>query len=118
MSVISDAFQSGGPGMIPTAICGVLLLGAAILYAVRPEKRYVPLMLSMGVMTLMAGCLGFVTGVIKSIDAMGKTDADIRLSVVGTGESLNNVALALGLMLVASLAASIGAARLARSSPA
>ena len=40
MSMISDAFQSGGPGMIPTAICGVLLLGAAVLYAVRPTRGY------------------------------------------------------------------------------
>jgi hypothetical protein len=117
MSWLSDAFAQGGPGMIPTAIFGLLLVGVSLLYAVRPEKRFVPLLVSTTALTLVAGAFGFVSGVIKSIAAMGET-TDLRFPILGTGESLNNVALALGLIFAAMLATSIGALRHARRSPA
>jgi len=114
MQTLLESFQMGGPGMIPTAVAGLILILVSGLYAIRPERRYVPLLVSLSALTLVAGGLGFVTGVIKSISAMGRFDADIKLSVLGTGESLNNVALALGFVLLAMIATSLGALRLAR----
>lgn len=113
MDTLLLSFREGGPGMIPTALAGLVLVAVSFVYAARPERRFVPLLVSLSAVTVVAGGFGFVTGVIKSISAMGRHDADIRLSVLGTGESLHNVALALGLLLLAMLATSVGAVRLA-----
>ena len=115
MESFSSAMKAGGPGMIPTLIVGILLVGVALVYAVRPGRRFVPLLVSLSVLTLVSGALGFVMGVIKSIEAVGETGADARLSLIGTGESLNNVALALALIMGAAIATSVGALRQGRS---
>lgn len=110
-----DMFKMGGWGMLPTLICGVLTVGAALRYAAKPERRFVPLQISLGVLTMMAGGLGFVTGLIKSFSAMGGVTADQRwLWMIGTSESLHNVALALALLTLAAIASSVGSLRLAQ----
>jgi hypothetical protein len=107
-----DSMHQGGPGMIPTLLFGVLLVAAAAKYALRPEKRFVPLMISLGLMTLFAGSLGFVSGMIKSCSAIGTAPPDERyVTVIGLGESLNNIALALALCLLAAMATAVGALR-------
>src|SRR5262249_53909638 len=65
-----EAFRLGGWGMFPTLIFGVLMIAATVRYAVRPERRFVPLQVTLGLLTLAAGCLGFVTGMIKTFLAM------------------------------------------------
>lgn len=112
---MGEAFKMGGWGMIPTTFFGLLLIGVAIRYAVSPERRFVPLQLSLGILTLTTGGLGFVTGMIKSFMAMGDVGPDKRwLWMLGIGESLHNLALALGLVALGGIAASIGASRIAR----
>ena len=94
---MADAFKNGGWGMIPTALFGVLLVLAALRYASRPEQRFVPVQVSLGLLTLASGGLGFVTGLIKSFQAMAEMPDDKRwIWLVGLGEALNNVALAFG----------------------
>jgi len=111
-----EAFRNGGWGMIPTTIFGLLLVAASIRYSMSPEKRFVPLQISLGIMTISCGALGFVTGVMKSFSFMGNAAPDDRwIWTLGVGESLNNLALALGLVTLATLAASIGAYRFAQS---
>jgi hypothetical protein len=113
--IMGDAFRNGGFGMYPTTIFGLLLVAAAIRYALTPERRFVPLQLSLGVLTLASGGLGFVSGLIKSVSAIGGVAAEQRwIWVVGMGEALNCVALALLLVTLGSLAASVGAVRLGR----
>jgi len=110
-----EAFKMGGFGMVPTAFFGLLLVAVAIRYATSPERRYVPLQVSLGIMTLASGGFGFVTGVIKSFQAMGEVAADKRwIWMLGVGESLHNVALAFGLLTAASIIAGVGAVRIAR----
>jgi len=109
-----EAFVSGGPGMIPTAIFGIIMICVAALYARRPDKRYVPLQISLGILTLASGSLGLVIGLIKSLGALGRVDpGDRYIWLVGMGESLNNVALALGIIVAAVLIASIGTMKVA-----
>jgi hypothetical protein len=110
-----EAFHMGGWGMFPTATFGLLLVAAALRYALTPERRLVPLVISLGLLTCASGGLGFVTGLIKSALAIEGAGPDKRwIWVLGMGESLNNVALALALSTIAALAASIGALRIAR----
>src|SRR5262249_25411547 len=111
---MDNPFILGGWGMYPTALFGLLMVAAAIAYARRPEKRFVPLQLSLGILTLSAGSLGFVTGLLKSPGPVCKGGAAPRFSwLIGLGETLNNLALAFALVVLAVLVASVGALRLA-----
>ncbi|MEP6653679.1 MAG: hypothetical protein ABJA82_09990 [Myxococcales bacterium] len=116
--ITMEAFHSGGWGMYPTLVFGVLMIGASVAYALRPERRFIPVQISLGIMTLVAGSLGFVTGLIKSLGAIHQVPEDQRfIWLIGLGESLNNVALALTLVVFAALAISVGAVRVAFGRP-
>src|SRR5262245_61275263 len=96
MMGIVGAFQEGGWGMYPTLLFGLVMLSVAIKYAVNPAKRFVPLLVALGVLTLSSGVLGFVTGVIKSISAVREANLqNLLFPVFGAGEALHNVGLAL-----------------------
>jgi hypothetical protein len=102
--------------MYPTSLFGLLLVGVAIRYALKPESRFIPLQITLGLLTLFAGTLGFVTGLIASFNHLDQVHGDEArwIPFVGTAESLHNVALALVLVIVAVLLASVGAARIAQ----
>lgn len=111
-----ESFRMGGWGMYPTLVFGVLMLIAAVRYAIKPESRLVPLQVSLGILTLLSGSLGFVTGLIATFSAMGEVDADKRwIWMLGVGESLHNLSLALVLAVLAVLAASVGSFRLSQA---
>lgn len=111
-----EMFRLGGFGMLPTFAFGLMALAASIRYAIRPERRYVPLQITLNALTLVAGGFGFSTGVIKSLAAVGEVGADERwIWLIGVSESLHNLALAFGLVTLSALAASAGAFRLARA---
>jgi hypothetical protein len=113
---MGEAFRLGGWGMIPTMIVGLLLVASAVRYAMSPERRYVPLQISLGILTLACGGLGFVTGMMRSFSAVGAVPADERwIWMIGTSESLNNIALALALVSIGAIATSVGALRVARA---
>lgn len=113
MDVLVESFRMGGFGMFPTAVFGVALVGVAIAYAFRPGRALVPLLISLGILTMSAGGFGFVTGLIVSATSLGP-GSDPRLLEVGFGESLHNVAWALALVMAAALACSVGALRQAQ----
>jgi len=117
---MSEAFIAGGYGMYPTLIAGLALLLTSARYASRPESRYVPLMITLGLFTLFAGGLGFITGLINLMRAYAGPLSDQGPSVLYLGfqEALHNIALALLMTTVSALAASIGAWRLARQAQA
>lgn len=111
-----NAFREGGWGMWPTLGFGLLMVGASLRYAVRPDRRFVPLLISTGLMTMVSGALGFVTGLIAtSTHVAGIADKSVWL--VGLGESLNNVGLALALVACGLVAVMLGAFRVARAAP-
>jgi hypothetical protein len=107
-------FRDGGWGMYPTSLFGFMLVAAGVLCAMRPERRYVPLLLSLGAMTLGSGLLGFATGLIATFHYLPRV-ADVTerftIAALGCAESLNNVVLALMLLVLASLCSSVAAAR-------
>jgi hypothetical protein len=100
--------------MYPTTIIGLLLLFAAVRYAMRPESGRLLVVVSLGVMTFLSGCLGFVTGLIRTlaVATSGKLPEPVgTITAGGLGESLNNIGLALVLLVLASIATTIGALR-------
>ena len=116
MSSFVDHFHEGGPPMFATLVCGVFMLGVAVRYAVTPEKRFVPLLMGLGVLTLATGALGFVTGLIVTCGAIGSEQVEATrrslITIVGFGESLNNLAFALIFVVLAAVCGSYGAYRL------
>lgn len=112
-----ELFRLGGWGMFPTLVFGLLLLGAAVRYAMKPEPRWVPLQIALGVLTLTAGFLGFVSGVIVTTQHLSELPAErvTLIGAIGIGESLHDVGLALLLMMFAGMLTAIGAVRLTRA---
>lgn len=55
---MADFFRAGGAGMYPVMLFGFLALASAVLYLLRPERRYVGMMVGLGVATFAGGLLG------------------------------------------------------------
>lgn len=112
--MMSNFFEAGGWGMYPTTLFGVLLIAVGIAYAAMPERRFVPLLVSMGVVVFGAGVLGCVTGFITTFRYIQKVPAADQhtITLLGISESLNNVVLAFIFIVLSTLIASIGALRL------
>ncbi len=110
-------FHDGGLGMFPTLLFGVILLVVAGKYATSPERRLVPLLVALNLLTLFSGALGFVTGVITTachLEDVPPARTSL-IALLGLGESLNNVAFALLFAAMGAIAVTLGAVKIARS---
>jgi hypothetical protein len=118
MNTFLEHFRDGGWGMFPTVLFGLLMLGVAVRYAINPQRRLVPLLLGLGVLTLTCGGLGFVSGVITTFHFVAISDIpgdkQGAIAMQGVSESLNNVAFALSFLTLAAASACYGAWTLAR----
>lgn len=56
---MTEVVFTGWIPMYVTLLFGVFSMGAAARYAMRPERRFVPLVVSLGSMTLLCGLFGF-----------------------------------------------------------
>jgi hypothetical protein len=115
-----EAFRLGGFGMYPTLVAGILLVVTAVRYARKPEHDSRPLIRQLSILTALVGTLGFITGVIHCFIACGSAPVnEIPIYVVvGTGESLCNVGLALVMLVAARAATSFGTYRSGSRGPA
>jgi hypothetical protein len=115
MNTTLELFRDGGWGMYPTLACGLVLVLAALKYALRPERRLVPLLVALNVLTLSAGALGFVSGVITTARYLGGVDEtrSALVAFLGIGESLNNVGMALMFVTGGAIAVTLGAWKIA-----
>jgi hypothetical protein len=116
---VNEFFDEGGWTMYPTAFFGALAVLTSMLVAMRPERRFVPLLLTLCGLTLSAGVFGSITGVAGLLRVSARMSSDERATVMfaGTAESLHNVLLAVMVLMVAALVASSGALRFALSQP-
>lgn len=103
-----DAFHQGGWGMYPTLFFGALSIAAAAAYARSPDARRLKLSMLLSVVTMLAGLLGFTTGLMTTLGASDGLPNQIELIAAGTFESLNNVALALILLVFSGLVTAVG----------
>ena len=89
-----ERFHLGGWGMYPTLVFGCLLIASVVRVMSAPSRRQVLLAITLGALVTISGLLGFLTGFIRTLDAAASA-SDSTLVLVGTSESLNNVALSL-----------------------
>ena len=113
----ANFFHEGGWGMYPTSIFAFFLLAAVMLFALRPERRFLPAAFCLGGMTMGAGLLGCSMGLVNTFRYLGQVPVGEQLSIMAAGcaESLNNIVLALIVVIIALLVSLVGAVRLARA---
>jgi hypothetical protein len=114
---MSDFIRDGGFGMFPTMLFGALAVLSALVIALKPERRFIPLVAVLGITTFGSGMLGTVMGVINTLRYVARTPEADRMTIVmvGAAESLNNMVLSLVLVVLTALIASVAAARIALS---
>lgn len=114
-----DFYANGGWGMHPVAIFGFLLVAAGILYVLRPEDRFLKLVIALGVATFGAGVLGTSVGVCNSAHFLPEVPKPEQLQILALGveESLHNLVLALMILVPASLITAAGVLRSKSGSP-
>jgi hypothetical protein len=99
--------------MFPTLFVGIVLVFAAMRFATRPASGRLAPIVGLGVLTMLTSCLGFVTGVIRTLLAANEIDPNApgHVVIVGIGESLHNIALGLCLLVVAAIGTVVGLSR-------
>jgi hypothetical protein len=109
-------FIEGGFGMFPVLLFGCLFVASAVLQALRPDRRLWQLVGWLGAMTAGGGVLGFSMGVINTSRYLEKVPAadQLQISMIGVAESLHNVVLAMVLLVIGAIAASVGGFRVSR----
>ena len=114
-----EFFRSGGFGMFPVLVFGSLAVAAAVLWAIRGERRHLRLMLALAVTSVTAGLLALCMGLINVFRYVQHVPAEeqVRMVTLGISESLGPLALALTLDVVTGVIAAIAAFR-PRSTPA
>jgi hypothetical protein len=112
----TNFFAAGGWGMYPTSIFGFLLVASGVLLVLRPERRFVALVVSLGVVTLGSGVLSCSVGVTNTLHYISKVapEAQFKTLALGCAESMNNVVLALLLGVITALIAAAAALRASR----
>lgn len=112
-------FRDGGWGMYPTSICGFLLVASGVLLLLRPERRFLPPVIALGVVTLGSGVLSSTVGIVNTLRYITKVPAgeQLKLAALGCAESLNNVVLAMILGVLTALLAAVAAFRASRARP-
>lgn len=108
-----DFFRAGGFGMYPTLLLGLFLVASCVLYAIRPDARRARLALTLGVTTFAAGLLGAFSGMATSAHFIPQVpkNEQVEILALGFAESLHDVVLALMIVVVGGLIASVGALR-------
>jgi len=106
----TDFYKAGGWGMHPTSIIGFLLVASAVLLVLRPERRYLSLVVGLGLATLGSGLLSCSVGVIKTFHYLHQIPParQVGIAALGCAESLNNVVLALLITVPTTLLVTIG----------
>lgn len=108
-----EHFIEGGWGMWPVLVIGLVLLAVAGRHALSPDRKAIPAIVALGVVTLTAGVLGFFSGLIATMRHVLELPGErvIAIALTGFGESLNNVAFSLMFVVLAGLCVAFAALR-------
>jgi hypothetical protein len=110
MGTFGDFFREGGFGMWPTLVFGVLAFGLALKHAIHAHPESMPLLIGLGLATLMSGALGAVSGFMMTFQAIQQVPQPQQgtIAMLGVSESLANLVLALVFCTLVPLLAGIG----------
>lgn len=103
--------------MWPVVLFGAAALLLALLFVVRPTWARLALAAGFALVTMGAGCLGSVMGIRRSTGVVTHVE-HVPEFLVGVRESLGNLALALGEVIVVVLLCTVGVYRLLSAPPA
>ena len=114
---MSRFFAAGGFGMFPVLLFGFFTVAAAVLFLLRPERRFVAPMIALGLTTLASAGLGFSLGLVSCFRYVQNVPQAEQLGLLSQGiaESLHVLVLALVMLVIAGLIASAGTLRAARA---
>ncbi len=119
METILQRFHAGGPGMYPILILSLPLIMTAVKYAMKPERRFVPLLVASGFLAASSGILTFTSVLVTTFEAVGSNrlpaEQPTTTAMAGLYASVNCLALAFLFITVAAVLTSVGAWRLSRS---
>jgi hypothetical protein len=115
----ANFFRDGGWGMYPTSLFGFLLVASGVLLVLKPERRFVSLVVSLGIVTFGSGVLGTTMGLINTFRFVAGVPAADQFKIVALGcaESLNVVTLSLILGILTALLGALAALRASRANP-
>ncbi len=110
-----STFQAGGFGMVPTLAFGLLLLAIGVFHALNPERKLVSLFAILGIVDFASGVLGTAMGAAATLLHVAKLPESQQFptALLGIAESLHNLALALMLVVLGTLALAVGSLRAA-----
>ena len=111
---MGEAFRLGGWGMYPTLFVGIVLVITAGRFAFASSRARLAPIVGLGVLVSLTSTLGFVVGMIKTtLSASQMPDFNERGGAIveGFGESLNNVAFGLCLLVLSTIFVCVGLAR-------
>jgi hypothetical protein len=99
--------------MYPVLLFGSLAVAAAVLWAIRLERRHLRLMLALAVTSVAAGFLALSMGLINIFRYVQHVppNEQVRMVTLGISESLRPLALALTLDVITGIIAAIAAFR-------
>jgi RsiW-degrading membrane proteinase PrsW (M82 family) len=116
---MSELFRNGGVGMFPALVFGSLAVAAAVLWAIRLERRHLRLMLALAITSAASGLLALTVGLINIFRYVQHVppEGQVRMVTLGVSESLRPLALALTLDVLTGIIAAIAAFRPRRPRP-
>ena len=105
--------------MYPVSVFGFVLVAATVMYLMRPERRFLPLVASLGAVTFVSGLLGACSGVVYSLHALGQVPQaeQVRIAALGISESLHDAMLAMMIVVFDGLVVAAASLRAARQVP-
>ena len=104
--------HEAGWGIFPVLFFGSASLAVALSYARAPRREALAVIVALGVLTCLMGCLGTVTGLQASALHIGDVGIDNKwIFLVGMREALNNMVAALMIVSLDALVVSVSLAR-------
>lgn len=107
---MKDFIMEGGWGMLLTLPLGFALIVMVLASVKNARSRAGELVVPLGVATLTSGFFGFVLGLRATFGHISEVGGNGVIAMTGAGESLANLALAFGMVLIAAIVMTIGRA--------